>query len=81
MNEKEIQKNSVGYVVGDYVNIKVSKVCDDVFRGRIVKFLYKGKNDTVPTQALVEVCNISKKSNEVTKSQMPVAISSLSPLL
>lgn len=71
-------ENSIGYMVGDYVNIKVY---DDNFRGRIVKFLYEGKNDTTPTKAVVEVCSTAKKVSGVTKSTMPVALSSLSPLL
>lgn len=73
-----INENSIGYEVGDYVNIKVY---DDNFRGRIVKFLYEGKNDVKPSRAVVEVCSATKKVSGVTKSTMPVAISSLSPLL
>lgn len=70
--------NSIGYEIGDYVNIKVY---DDNFRGRIVKFLYEGKNDTKPSRAVVEVCSATKKVSGVTKSTMPVSLSSLSPLL
>lgn len=71
-------ENPTSYKVGDYVNIKV---CEDNFRGRIVKFLYEGKNDTTPSKAVLEVCSTAKKVSGVTKSTMPVSLSSLSPLL
>lgn len=75
MNQNE---SSTSYKVGDYVNIKV---CEDSFRGRIVKFIYEGKNDTTPSKAVLEVCSTAKKVSGVTKSTMPVSLSSLSPLL
>jgi hypothetical protein len=75
--ERRENEKLTGYLAGDYVNIRVDT---DFFRGRIVKFLYSGKS-TTPSQALVEVCSTIKKVSGVSKTEMAIPLSSLSPLL
>ena len=65
------------YRIGDYVNFRIA---EDKFRGRIISFIAENKND-IPTKAKIEVSSSTKKSADVSVSEMEVNLTQLSPLL
>lgn len=64
------------YKKGDYVNLRIS---DDKFKGKIIRLISETKGGK-PTKALIEVSSSTKKSSEVTVSEMEVSLFKLSPL-
>lgn len=64
------------YKKGDYVNLRIS---DDKFKGKIIRLISETKG-AKPTKALIEVSSSTKKSSEVTVSEMEVSLFKLSPL-